>query len=165
MAIDLVLSLLLALAAWRDLATRIIPDPIAAVIAVIGIASRAALGWTPLCLSLAVASLLFGVLLALAMRGWLGGGDVKLAGAVALGLPPAATWDFLVATILAGGMLGCGYLMARTRTPRLRPAGVAHPFARILAVEAWRLRRGGPLPYGTAIAAGGFLVLLAMQER
>ena len=31
---------------------------------------------------------------------------------------------------------------------------------RVLAIEAWRLKRGGPVPYAAAIAAGAILVLL-----
>jgi prepilin peptidase CpaA len=108
----------------------------------------------------AIATLLFVVLLVLAMRGWLGGGDVKLAAALALGLPPTATWDFIMATVLAGGLLGLGYLTGSRFMPRFRPATTAHLVPRILVVEAWRLRRGGPLPYGVAIAAGGIFVLL-----
>jgi prepilin peptidase CpaA len=154
------ISALLLLAAWRDVVARIIPNRIALTIAVLGLTLRSTGGWTPLLLSAATAALLFTGLLLLALRGWLGGGDVKLAAAVAMGLPPTATWDFLNATVLAGGILGLGYLAGRRFIPRLRPAGAGRPAARILAIEARRLRRGGPLPYGVAIAAGGILMLL-----
>lgn len=159
---------LLALAAWRDVLTRIIPDRIVLIVAAIGIAVRAAAGWSPLLLSAATAAAVFVVLLAFAMRGWLGGGDVKLAAAVALDLPPAATWDFLFITIQAGGLLGLVYVASRRLAPSPSPATAARTSpaactlpARFRAVEARRLRRGGPLPYGVAIAAGGILVLLA----
>jgi prepilin peptidase CpaA len=91
------------------------------------------------------------------MLGWLGGGDVKLAAALALGLPPLATLDFLNNTVLAGGVLGLCYLVG----PRLlRPHAPRH-VGRILRIEARRLRRGGPVPYGVAIACGGILTLIA----
>lgn len=162
---------LLAFAAWRDVLTRTIPNRIVLIVAAIGLAARSTEGLSPLLLSAATAAAVFAVLLVFAMRGWLGGGDVKLAAALAIGLPPAATWDFLVATILAGGLLGLVYVAGRRLAPPLRPATAARlslrnppvrtPSARFLAVEARRLRRGGPLPYGVAIAAGGILVLLA----
>jgi prepilin peptidase CpaA len=158
--LDIGLIFLLALAAWRDVLTRIIPNSIALTIAIIGITNHSTAGWSPFLLSAATAALLFSFLLVLAIRGWLGGGDVKLAAALAIGLPPAATWNFITASVLAGGLLGLGYLAGPHFIPRLRPAGTAHPLARILAVEAWRLRRGGPLPYGVAIAAGGIFVIL-----
>lgn len=160
MMLDMALTALLALAAWRDVVTRTIPNRITLVIMAIGIVVSSAAGWLALLSSVATAALLFACLLPLALRGWLGGGDVKLAAALALALPPAATWDFVQATTVVGGLLGLGYLAGPRLAPQLRPAGPGRPLARILAVEARRLRRGGPLPYGVAIAAGGILVLL-----
>jgi prepilin peptidase CpaA len=160
----LVIGLLLLLAAWRDVVTRIIPDVLVLFIALLGMAGRLSLGWSALLEASLAAFLLFVLLLICAMRGWLGGGDVKLAAALAIGLPPSATWDFIVATTLAGGLLALGYLNGHRFTPRPAPGGAAHPLRRILAVEARRLRRGGPLPYGVAIAAGGLLTLLTLLE-
>jgi prepilin peptidase CpaA len=164
MAFTLVIGFFLLFAAWRDISTRVIPDLLVLAIATLGIADRLFLGWGAVLEAALAALLLFLILLACAMRGWLGGGDAKLAAALALGLPPAATWDFVTATTLAGGLLALGYLNGRRLAPRLAPGCAAHPFGRILAVEAWRLRRGGPLPYGVAIAAGGLVTLLALQE-
>jgi prepilin peptidase CpaA len=155
-----IVILLLFMSAWRDICIRVIDTEIVFTIAIIGTMGRLNAGLIPLCISILTAGLLFVILLALAMRGWLGGGDVKLAAALAVGLPPAATWDFITATVLAGGLLGLGYLAGPHFAPRPRPAGTARPLARILAIETWRLRRGGPLPYGVAIAAGGIFVLL-----
>lgn len=158
---DLTLSALLAIAAWRDVITRTIPDRIVLLVAVLGLALRSATGWSPLLLSTATATLLFVVLLACAMRGLLGGGDVKLAAALVLGLPPETVWDFILITVLAGGVLGLGYIAGRRFAPRRRPAATRHPLARFLAVETRRLRRGGPLPYGVAIAVGGIVTLFS----
>jgi prepilin peptidase CpaA len=152
---------MLVFAAWRDVVYRTIPDSVVLLVVTINITIGFTAGLTPFLLSAATAMVVFGLLLVLAIRGWLGGGDVKLAAALAIGLPPAATWDFITATVLAGGILGLCYLAGPRLAPRLRPTGAAHPIARILAVEAWRLRRGGPLPYGVAIAAGGIFVILA----
>ncbi|MGK7869788.1 prepilin peptidase [Falsiroseomonas sp. E2-1-a20] len=159
---EILVVLLLLLVAWRDVLTRTLPDLAAVAIGLLGIGLRAPLGVSPLLLSLAVTALLFLVLLALAMRGWLGGGDVKLASALALGLAPSATLDFVLATALAGGLLGLGYMagpgLARCRVPALGGRG----FRRVAAVEVRRLRRGGPLPYAVAIAAGGIFTHLAV---
>lgn len=100
------------------------------------------------------------MLLLLAVRGALGGGDVKLSAATAVGLSPAATWDFLFATVMIGGALGLAYLAGPHITPQPQSISGASLLRRILAVEAWRLRRRGPVPYGVAIAGGGILVLL-----
>ncbi len=153
---------LLGVAAWRDLTTRTIPDTVSLLLAGLGLLVRVAEGWQAAGLSLAVALLLFILLLLAAMRGALGGGDVKLAAAMVLGLSPLQAWDFVQATVLIGGMLGLVYLAGPHLVPRLAPvAGAAFP-RRLMAVEAWRLRRCGPLPYGIAIAGGGILALLGL---
>jgi prepilin peptidase CpaA len=151
---------LLCFAAARDIATRLIPDGVSIAILAAGILSRATFGWAEAGMSLLVAAGVFAALLPLAMRGLLGGGDVKLMAALAAGLPPLETWTFIVATVLAGGILGLAYIAGRylVPEPRLAPGG---PFLRrVLAVEARRVRRRGPLPYAVAIAVGGILVLL-----
>jgi prepilin peptidase CpaA len=154
------LILLLLIAAWRDLATRLIPDGTAGAVLFCAVLLRAPDGWWPLISSFLAALLLFAVLLVLAMRGLLGGGDVKLAGALAVALPPAATWDLVVMTTFAGGALGLGYIAAARTLAAPAGAAPAGPFHRVLRVEARRIRRRGPLPYAVAIAAGGILVLL-----
>jgi prepilin peptidase CpaA len=152
---------LLIVAAWRDLVTRTIPDGISIGLAALGIAFRASDGTAALAASAATAALLFLGLVLLHARGALGGGDVKLASAIALGLPPLATFDFLLATALAGGVLGLLYLALRhlpAPVPSHSAASLPH---RVLAAERWRIHRRGPLPYAIAIAAGGILTLIA----
>jgi prepilin peptidase CpaA len=70
--------------------------------------------------------------------GMMGGGDVKLAAALALWFSPASTMKFLVLTSLAGGVLTLGILLwHRTRKREGRPE----------------------IPYGVAIAFGGLAIL------
>lgn len=155
----LVAAPLLIFAAARDIATRLIPDGVSIAIAVAGLASRTTLGWTDAGLSLAVGVGLFVLLLPLAMRGWLGGGDVKLISAMAVGLAPQETWLFIVATVFAGGALGLAYILGRHLVPERRLASGGSLLRRVLIVEARRIRRRGPLPYAVAIATGGLIVL------
>lgn len=159
MATILALVIILALlaAAWRDLAVRRLPNCLAALVATAGLGMRALEGPSAVGVSLAAAGALFAVLFVLFARGWLGGGDVKLATAVAIGLPPLSVWHFVVGTALAGGMLSAVYLLAfrlppMRRPPRGRTRGLLR---RIAAAEAWRVRRRGPLPYGIALCASG----------
>ena len=84
----------------------------------------------------------------------MGGGDVKLLGASALGVAPGSVLTFIAAVAIAGGALAIFYLMARSlisASRKQRPVGL---LARAARVERWRIRRGGPLPYACAIAAG-----------
>jgi prepilin peptidase CpaA len=153
--------LLLLAAAGYDIATRLIPDRISLGLLCIGIATRLGDGVLALVASASVACLLFLGLVLLHARGILGGGDVKLAAALAVGLPPLTILDFLQATVLAGGGLGLFYvLLARLPLLRLAPLPPGAPLPRrLLAMECRRIRRRGPLPYAVAIALGGTTVL------
>lgn len=89
-----------------------------------------------------------------------GGGDVKLLGAAALGVAPGSVVSFVMTVAVMGGLLAILYLVAR---PLLGPAGPARPqglLGRVVRAERWRIRRGGPLPYACAIAAGLLFVIV-----
>ena len=162
LACALAASTLLLLAAWCDLATRTIPDSISGALAALGVATRALEGIGPLGLSFLVAVVLIAALLPLHARGALGGGDVKLITALAVGFAPQSTLDFLVTTVLAGGVLGAIYLALRLlpQPSPLVPQPSAWPIRRVFALERRRFNRRGPLPYAAAIAVGGILTLM-----
>lgn len=153
---------LLVFAALRDIATRLIPDAVPLALVIAGIGSRGLLGGSDAGISILVSMGLFALLLPLAMRGWLGGGDVKLIAAMATGLAPHETWLFIVTTVFAGGALGVAYILGRHLVPETRVAADGSLLRRVLAVEARRVRRGGPLPYAVAIAVGGVFVLYTL---
>jgi prepilin peptidase CpaA len=157
---------ILCLAAVHDLLARTVPNWMPLWLAVIGLLESALAG--RLLVSLFVGAAVFVVSGLCWKRGWLGGGDVKLLGAAAIAMPPMAVASFVVAVSLAGGVLSVMYLalgrLIRVAVPApvggrsaARPVGV---LTRALRCERWRLRRGGPLPYAVAIAAGGLIVLL-----
>ena len=94
--------------------------------------------WPGIAIQLAAATAVFLVLAGAFYAGMMGGGDVKLAAALALWFPPVSTVKLLVLMSLAGGVL-------------------------TLAVVAWhraKQREGRPeIPYGVAIAFGGIAIL------
>ena len=151
---------LLSVAAWRDLLVRTIPNIISALLLIGGMASRAFEGLAALGWSMLAAGGLCIVLVAIFSRGLLGGGDVKLMSALALGLPPEAVWNLVVATAVAGGIIACGYLLARRLLPHLAPVRSRSLLARAVVVETWRIRTHRSMPYALAIAAGGACVLI-----
>lgn len=155
-------AVILCLAALYDIAARIIPDWIPIALTAVGIVERLIDG--RLVGGLAAGALVFVMSGLCWRRGWLGGGDVKLLGAAAVAMPPAVVPPFAVAVALAGGVISLIYLALGYLLPAPAAGGrvgrqVALP-RRLLRIERWRLRRGGPLPYAVAIAAGGLLVLL-----
>ena len=145
---------LLLYVATIDVATRLIRNKICLVLALLGIAGQFA---SPLQVaeSLIAATILFMLLLVIYTRGWIGGGDVKLLVALAIGLPVMGVIQLLTITALAGGILALLHLMMRLLPqPRLAPAG-SSLVRRVYAIERWRHLRHAPLPYGVAIACGG----------
>lgn len=157
MALALEIFLLLY-AAFTDVARRLIYNEICLLLAMLGIAGQA-LGHAHVIESLAAASILFLMLLVAYVRGWMGGGDVKLLVAVAVGLPLAGVVQLLAVTAYAGGGLAMAHLMLR-RLPRATPAPRGSSFVRrVYSIERWRNVRGAPLPFGAAIACGGIWTL------
>lgn len=156
---------LLVYAAARDVATRLIPDAVPIALVGLGVLYRIlTVGWAGAGVSLLAGCLIFAGLLGLAMRGWLGGGDVKLIAALSTGLTLDQVWLFIVATVFAGGVLGVVYIIGRYVVPETRVAGGGSLVRRVIAVEAWRVRRRGPLPYAVAIAIGGLFVLSTLTR-
>jgi prepilin peptidase CpaA len=152
--------LLLLHVAVVDIATRLIHNKICLTLAVLGIASHFT-GRTHIAESLVAATILFLLFLVIYQRGWMGGGDVKLLVALALGLPLAGVVQLLTVTALAGAGLAVLHLMMRLLPcPAAAPAGSSF-LRRVYAAERWRNLRRAPLPYGVAIACGGIWALLS----
>jgi prepilin peptidase CpaA len=146
--------LMLLYVATIDVATRLISNEICLAIALLGIASQSAIPMQ-IAQSLMVAAILFLLLLLVYTRGWIGGGDLKLLVALAIGLPLTGVVQLLTITALAGGVLALVHLMMRLLPyPKLAPAGASF-VRRVSAIERWRHLRHAPLPYGVAIACGG----------
>jgi prepilin peptidase CpaA len=135
------LALLLLAASWSDWRSRSIPNSLNLVIALLAIPFWWASGlplWPDAALQVGVAILVFAAFAMAFAAGAMGGGDVKLVGAVALWLPWQAVLAMLVITSLAGGVLTIA-LVVRHR----------------LARREERLE----IPYGLAIAFGGLWLI------
>jgi prepilin peptidase CpaA len=152
--------LLLLYVATIDVATRLISNEICLALVLLGIAGQLA---SPMQVaeSLIAAAILFLLLFVIYARGWMGGGDVKLLVALAIGLSLTGVIQLLTVTALAGGVLALVHLMMRLLPyPGLAPAG-SSLVRRIYVVERWRHLRHAPLPYGVAIACGGIWTILS----
>ena len=135
------LAAALLLAAIGDWRTRTIPNWLNAAIAALAVPFWWSIGldpWPGVALQLALGAGVFG-LFAIAFRlGAMGGGDVKMAAAVALWLPFTGVVKLLAVMSIAGGVLTLAMLAAHR-----------------LAKSA-----GQPeIPYGIAIAFGGFWLI------
>jgi prepilin peptidase CpaA len=149
---------LLLMAALHDLAARTVPNWMAGVLAVLGLALRAVAGG--LLAGLCAGVVVFVLAAICWRRGWMGGGDVKLLAASGVVVPPSLVLSFIAAVAICGGVLAVAYLIAGRLVAAPRTARPRTLLARALRVERWRIHRGGPLPYACAIAAGGLFILL-----
>jgi prepilin peptidase CpaA len=94
--------------------------------------------WPGVAIQLAAGAIVFVLLAGAFYAGMMGGGDVKLASALALWFSPAGTVKFLVLMSVAGGVLTLG----------------------ILGWHRAQGREGRPeIPYGIAIAFGALAIL------
>lgn len=144
----LTLAVLLLAAIWTDLRTRSIPNGLNLAIALLAVpfwwASSLPV-WPEMVLQIGVALLVFALFAGAFALGAMGGGDVKMIGALALWLPWQAVLLMLVVMSLAGGVLTMAMLMRR----RLARTDAA--------IE---------VPYGVAIAFGGLWVIApVLSER
>ncbi|MBR0786890.1 A24 family peptidase [Bradyrhizobium iriomotense] len=152
--------LLLLYVATLDVATRLIRNEVCLALALLGIAGQIG-SPVQLAQSLIAAAILFLLLLTIYTRGWMGGGDVKLLTAVAIGFPLTGVIQLLTITALAGGVLAMAHLVMRNLPyPKLAPVGSSLA-RRVYAVERWRHLRHAPLPYGVAIACGGIWTIFS----
>jgi prepilin peptidase CpaA len=149
---------LLLAAALHDAAARTIPNWTPACLAVTGLILRLQDG--KIIAGLGIATLLLLILGALWLRGFIGGGDVKLIPAAALLLPPSSVPALVLSIAIAGGALALLYLCLPYLVRRPRPGPRHGLLARALKAEAWRVHRRGPLPYAVAIAGGAFPIIV-----
>jgi len=137
----LALAAILVVAAIIDVRTFTISNRLnltVALLAPVYWASIALAPWPGIAAHLVAAAVVFLLLAAAFQAGMMGGGDVKLAAALALWFPPLGTIKFLVIMSLAGGVLTLI----------------------LLGLHRARKREGRPeIPYGVAIAFGGLAIL------
>lgn len=135
------LAALLLIAAATDLKSRIIANPLNLAIALLAPAYWWASGlalWPDIALQAALGVAIFALFAGVFAMGWMGGGDVKLLGALALWLPFAPLFKMLVAMSVLGGLLS------------------------LVVVAAHKIRRlqtSPEVPYGVAIACAALWVI------
>jgi Flp pilus assembly protein protease CpaA len=148
-------GILLLYAALNDVAARLIPNRVCLALAALGLID-ASLTTAPLALvqALAITAGLFLILLVMHARRLIGGGDVKLLVAAAIGLSFTGVVDLLTRIALVSLLLASVHLLMRVLPyPKLAPVG-SSSVRRVYAIERWRNLRHAPLPYGVAIAFG-----------
>ncbi|WP_271300851.1 A24 family peptidase [Sphingomonas sp. CV7422] len=141
-ALAVMLGALLVAAGIEDARTREIANVKNAAIALLAPLWWWALGlgWTEVGVQLLVAAIVFALFVGAFARGWMGGGDVKMIGALALWLPLGGLLQMLMVMSVLGGAITIAMMIERR----------------------WQRRIGQvEVPYGVAIAAAALLALPA----
>ena len=135
------MALLLLWGAVTDLRSRIISNPLNLVIALLAPLWWWANGWSlypDVLLQIGLALVVFALFTGLFALGMMGGGDVKMLGAIALWLPLPAMSNLIVIMALLGGVVTLVTMIHHRMTRRIgRPE----------------------IPYGVAIALAGLWVV------
>jgi prepilin peptidase CpaA len=142
---------LMALSASMDLMTMTIPNaiPLALALGYVGLAAALGVPVETVAFALTCGLAALGVGLFMFNHNWIGGGDAKLAAAIALWLGWGGLLNFAVTASIGGGLLTLAILAARTQ-----------PLPEAFQRQTWiaRLRRpGGGVPYGIALAVAGVI--------
>jgi prepilin peptidase CpaA len=135
------LAALLVVAAVIDVRTFTISNRLNLTVALLAPVYWLSLGlspWPGVAIQLAAGATVFILFAGAFYAGMMGGGDVKLAAALALWFPPQATLQFIVIMSLAGGVL---------------------TVALVIWHRAKKLEGRPQIPYGVAIAFGGLAIL------
>ncbi|MBX3553534.1 MAG: prepilin peptidase [Pseudolabrys sp.] len=143
---------LMAFAASSDLLTMTISNRVSlllvagfAILALVTGMSLTQIGW-----HLAAGAVVLVVAFVFFARGWIGGGDAKLAAATALWFGFPHLLDYLISASLFGGTLTLLLLQLR-----------AWPLPNFLANQSWALRlhdQNSGIPYGIALAAAALAI-------
>jgi prepilin peptidase CpaA len=138
-------------AALKDLTSYTIPNGVslALIAAFFALAAATGLPLSDIGLHMVVGATALMAGMALFALGWVGGGDAKLMAACCLWLGWPATQNFLLDTVVVGGLFAVMLLTVRMPIIRVHmPA--AGWFGRLTAP-------GEPAPYGVAIAIGALM--------
>jgi|Deesub1362B_J571_1020462.scaffolds.fasta_scaffold01458_5 prepilin peptidase CpaA len=141
--IDATLVALLAGCIFSDVRRRVIPNILCAAVAVLGLIAGLIEDPAAVIYPVLGGALLIVGGLALHRKGVLGGGDVKLMAALAIWLTPIEMGRFVLCTMMAGGVVGAGYLIAgfaRRLRDKTAPAASGVPYALAIVVGFYFLR-------------------------
>jgi prepilin peptidase CpaA len=151
----------LFVACVTDIRERNIPNEVVVYVLLAGLGLRLTFSPDLLWLSVAGAAFLVIVLGQFTRFDIIGGGDAKLMAASMLLLPPERDAQLMLNIAIAGGMLSCIYLGARTVLRKrfaLQTAapsqGVTKAETTLVSHELANICAGEPVPYALAIAAG-----------
>lgn len=147
----LIFPLCLAFAAMSDLLTMTIPNRVSLILVIsfAVLAPLSGLALPAIGMHAVGAAIVFGICFALFALNVMGGGDAKLLSAAALWFGyDSALLSFLTYVSIVGGLVTLAILVIRSQANTILAIGLPMPNSLLLAKK---------IPYGIAIAIGGFM--------
>jgi prepilin peptidase CpaA len=161
-----ILASLLVVAALWDIRKRRIPNVLSAAIFVTGLTGAlVSEGWAAALSGLGATVLTIAIGWVPWIRGWIGGGDVKLAGAAAAWIGLRQLHEYLLGTALVGAVVALVCYLLSTRIARREMAANLKMVAAGVMPEP-PLRSGGgrvSVPYGVACVVAALLILFVRK--
>jgi prepilin peptidase CpaA len=163
----------LLVASVHDVRDRLIPNTLVLIVLGVAIGTRIGGGVAAAGLSLLATAIVAALAYFLADRDYIGWGDAKMIAATSLLVPPPIVAPLIFDIVIAGGLLGCLYVLARIC---LRPGssvslatGKSRPgdskFGRFVQAEMARIAAHEPMPYGVAILGGvSYCILFVVRK-
>lgn len=148
-------ALLLGLAAWHDAQRYKIPNGISLALLLLFpiylLTAERPLPWVQ---HLVIGGIVLGLGFLMFAKNIVGAGDVKLLAVTSLWAGPQQIALFVITTAIAGGLLGLAVaVIAWRRNTKLLAKGESIALAKV------------PIPYGIAIAVGGYCLLLSLFNQ
>lgn len=161
----------LVVASVHDVRDRLIPNTLVLIVLGVAIGTRIGGGVAAAGLSILATAIVAALGYFLADRDYIGWGDAKMIAAASLLVPPSVVVPLLFDIVIAGGLLGCLYILARLllrQGPSVSQATrERHPskFGKFVRAEMARIAAHEPMPYGVAILGGVSYCILSVVRN
>ena len=155
----------LVVASVHDVRDRLIPNTLVLIVLGVAIGTRIGGGVAAAGLSILATAIVAALAYFLADRDYIGWGDAKMIAAASLLVPPSVVVPLLFDIAIAGGLLGCLYVLARlllTQAPSVGQATHPSKFGKFVRTEMARIAAHEPMPYGVAILGGVSYCILSV---
>jgi prepilin peptidase CpaA len=164
----------LVVASVHDVRDRLIPNTLVLIVLGVAIGTRIGGGVAAAGLSLLATAIVAALAYFLADRDYIGWGDAKMIAATSLLVPPPIVVPLIFDIVIAGGALGCLYVLARICLRQDSGVGRAaeesrpsdSKFGGFVRTEMARIVAHEPMPYGVAILGGvSYCILSVVRTR
>jgi prepilin peptidase CpaA len=169
----LVAIIVLAIASVHDVRDRMLPNTLVLIVLGVAVGIRIGGGLAAAGLSILATAIVAALGYFLADRDYIGWGDAKMITAASLLVPPPIVVPLIFDIVIAGGLLGCVYVLVRICLRQGSSVGFViresrpsdSKFGKFVRAEMASIAAHEPMPYGVAILGGVSYCFLSVVRR